>query len=74
MEHSPSSGAKSPSASQETPLLLWNKKNHVHKKPPLVPILSEMDPVYISHFISLRSIVIWEPWKLSRYSAGLEAG
>jgi hypothetical protein len=48
MEQSPSWKADSHSASQEIPCLLCNAKFHyrVHNIPPLVPVLSHMNPVH----------------------------
>jgi hypothetical protein len=72
MEQSPSWEANMSSATQEIPRILWNLKVHrrIHNSPPLVPILSQINPVYAPHPTSQRPILILS----SHLRLGLSSG
>ena len=68
MEQGVSWEAKRFSASQEIPRILWNPKVHcrIHKCPPPVPILSQIDFLYTStsHILKTHLYIILPsmPW------------
>jgi hypothetical protein len=65
MELSPSWQAASCSATQELPSILRNPKvhHHIHKSPPLVPILKQINPLHAipSYLSKIQFNIIYPP-------------
>ena len=61
------------SASQEMSRILWNPKFHyqIHKSPPPITVLSQIDPVHVAHPTSLRPILLLSSHLRLRLSSGL---
>ena len=73
MEQSPSWEANWFAASQEIPRILWNPKVHyrIHKCPPPVPVLRQLDPVHII-IIVMISVTIYDNQNSSIYKIKFE--
>jgi hypothetical protein len=61
MEQSPSSEASSRSATWKFPNIIWNAIVHfrVHLSPPLVPVMSQMNPTYTTASNQEINVVVY---------------
>jgi hypothetical protein len=64
MELSPSGGTANSAAAQEYPNILWKSRVHyrAHKSPPLVPILSHINPIHTISKIHFNIVHPPTPW------------
>ena len=78
MEQSPSWEVIKSSASQEIPSLLGNLKDHyhIHRSPPSVPILRQINPVHAppSHFLQMNfNIILPSSSEFSKWCPSLKS-
>ena len=66
MQHSPSWEADRFSASQKISLILWNPEVHyrIHKSPPLLSILSQIDEVNVKLSLCLIKLQVMKMYRL----------